>query len=211
MGCGNSTPARGVSSRASSSAAPRASPLPPRPPRRLPRRFAPPAPRRRGFALEFSAPSYQLGVLRISRRRAFVRAPDRVGRGRVVRGRARARTIATAPSRAAANERARSRRSAPRSGRSARRRPETSTSPRSSARSSASDPPVETRDSPTGTTNHPGPQTRVERASTRSSEPSPTTLATGASSPRRASSRDATRSWGAAPPTRRGARRKKNL
>ena len=31
-----------------------------------------------------------LGVLRISRRRAFVRARDRVGRGRVVRGRARA-------------------------------------------------------------------------------------------------------------------------
>ena len=59
MGCGNSTPARGVSSRASSSAAPRASTPPAAPsPRRLPRRFAPPAPRRRGFALEFSAPSH---------------------------------------------------------------------------------------------------------------------------------------------------------
>ena len=153
-----------------------------------------------------------LGVLRISRRRAFVRARDRVGRGRVVRGRARAlgRSPPPLPARRRTSEHARG---APRRARGGalavvpRRR-------RRRVRARGPQPPtpqVETRDSPTGTTNHPGPQTRVERASTRSSEPSPTTLATGASSPRRASSRDATRSWGAAPPTRRGARRKKNL
>ena len=181
-------------------------PLPPRPPLGGCRDGSP-RPRPGGAASPSSSPRPRI----VARRPPDLPTPRVRSRARPVRARprrsrprSRARTIATAPSRAAANERARSRRSAPRSGRSARRRPETSTSPRSSARSSASDPPVETRDAPKGATNHPGPQTRVERASTRSSEPSPTTLATGASSPRRASSRDATRSWGAS-------RRKKNV
>ena len=77
-------------------------PLPPRPPpRRLPRRFAPPAPRRRGFALEFSAPSHHRSASSdLPTPRVRSRARPGRARPRRSRPRSRARTIATAPSRA---------------------------------------------------------------------------------------------------------------
>ena len=205
--------------RAASRRARRAPPLPARPappaapsPRRLPRRFAPPAPRRRGFALEFSAPSHH--------RSASSGSPD------AARSFARATGSGAAASFAAALARSDDRhRPFPRGGERASTLEALRAALGAERSPSSRDvdvaaferavlslrPPSRDPRFSGGATNHPGPQTRVERASTRSSEPSPTTLATGASSPRRASSRDATRSWGAAPPTRRGARRKKNL